>query len=315
MNDLKRTPPRYLSFGQQEKRCEELFISRGPFFHLCTPGKESLILFETEDDYRFTMNLVALVTHLTPDINVITFEIMGSHLHVIGEGSRVAAEQWFSQLRKRLHRFFQSTGRVRNLDSFQANIIPIDNLQFLRNSIAYVNRNGYLVHPECTPFSYLWGANRYFFNPDAKLRKDLLFSDLNYDAKRNLFRSNTIDYPASHSIVDGYISPASFCDLNLGERIFRDARHYFITVSRCIEGYQDIAEQLGDSIFCTDDELFLIIRQISKDKYGSSRPTTLPQDQKKELAKSMYYDHKASIQQIHRMLRIDENSLRFMFGK
>lgn len=171
------------------------------------------------------MNLVALVTHLTPDINVITFEIMGSHLHVIGEGSVIAAEQWFSELRKRLYRYFHSTGRVRNLDSFQANIIPIDNLQFLRNSIAYVNRNGYLVHPECTPFSYAWGANRYFFNPDAKLRKDLFFSDLNYDAKRNLFRSNTIDYPASHCIVDGYISPACFCDLNLGERIFRDARH------------------------------------------------------------------------------------------
>lgn len=315
MNDLKRTPPRYLSFGQQEKRCEELFLSHGPFFHLCTPGEETLILFETEDDYRFVMNLVALVTHLTPDINVITFEVMDSHLHVIGEGPVAAAERWFSELRKRLYRFFHSTGRVRNLDSFQANIIPIDNLQFLRNSIAYVNRNGYLVHPECTPFSYAWGANRYFFNPDAKLRKDLFFSDLNYDAKRNLFRSNTIDYPASHCIVDGYISPASFCDLNLGERLFRDARHYFSTVSRRIEGYQDIAEQLGDSVFCTDDELFLIIRQISKDKYGTSRPTTLPQSQKKELAKNMYYDYKASVQQIHRMLRIDENSLRFMFGK
>ena len=315
MKNLNLTQNRPLSFSEMERQCEELFLSRGPFYHLCTPGEATLTLFETDDDYRFAMNLVALVTHLVPDVNVITFEVMGSHLHLIGEGQIPAARDWFRLFRKRLYRFYQSTGRVRNLDAFQANIIPVDSLGFLRNSIAYVNRNGYLVHPEHTPFSYPWGANRFYFNPDARLRREGCYGDLVYDEKRHLFRSNTIGYPASHAMVDGYISPASFCDLDLGEGFFRDARHYFSLVSRSVEGYQDIAKLLGDSFFCTDDELFLIVRQIARDKYGNSRPETLPPEHKRELAKTLHFDYKASDQQIRRMLRVEDGAIRALFGR
>lgn len=314
MKNLILNPNRPLSFNELERQCEELFLSRGPFYHLCTPGEATLTLFENDDDYCFAMNLFALVTHLVTGVNIITFEVMGSHLHLIGEGRTDAARDWFGQVRKRLYRFYQSTGRVRDLDAFQANIIPIDSLGFLRNSIAYVNRNGYLVHPEYTPFSYPWGANRFFFNPDAKFRRDRCYRDLAYDEKRHLFRSNAIEYPASHALVDGYISPAGFCDLDLGEGVFREARHYFSLVSRSVEGYRDIAKLLGDSFFCTDDELFLIVRQIARDKYGVSRPETLPSEQKRELAKTLHYDYKAGNQQIRRMLRIEESAIRALFG-
>ena len=315
MKDFILTPSRPLSFGERERQCEELFLTRGPFYQLCTPGDDTLTLFSCENDFRFAMNLIALETHLSPYVNVITFEVMGSHLHLIGEGPVKAADDWFGDLRKRLYRFYQSTGRVRDLDAFRANIIPIDNLSFMRNSIAYVNRNGYLVHPEYTPFSYPWGANRFYFNPDARLRQDGVYGDLTYDEKRRLFRSNTIDYPKSHAMMGGYISPTSFCNIDLGEMLFRDARHYFSLVSRSVEGYRDIAKLLGDSAFCTDDELYLIVRQISKDKYGISRPETLSPDRKRELAKMMHYDYKAGVPQIRRMLRLEESAIRALLGR
>ena len=315
MQDIINHPSKLFSFAELERQCEDLFFARGPFYHLCTPGEDTLILFETDEDYRFAMNLIALVTYLCPGVNIITFEVMGSHLHLIGEGEVAEAKNWFEQLRKRLYRFYHSTGRVRDLSNFQPNIIPINDLSFLRNSIAYVNRNGYLVHPECTPFSYPWGANRFYFNPDAKLRHDGLYRDLSYDEKRRLFRSNTIKYPEMHILVDGYVSPANYCNLDLGECLFRNARHYFSLISRSVEGFQDIAKLLGDQFFCTDDELFIIIRQISKDKYGLSRPDILPPDKKRELAKMMYYDYKAGVQQIRRMLRVAESDIRFLLGK
>ena len=314
MKNLMHFPDRPLSFAERERQCEALFLSRGPFFHLCTPGDGTLTLFETEEDFRFAMNLIALVTHLTPDFNIITFEVMDSHLHTVGEGPSLAAQNWFGQLRKRLFRFYQSTGRVRDLKDFRPNIIPIDNLSFLRNSIAYVNRNGHLVRPDCTPYSYPWGANRFYFNPDARLRQDGTFGDLSYDEKRRLFRSGTVEYPDSHILVDGHVSPASYCDLSLGEGLFRDARHYNSLVSRSVEGFQDIAKLLGDQYFCTDDEMFTIVRQISKDKYGASRPALLPPDHKKEMARIMYHDYHASVHQIRRMLRVAENDIRFLLG-
>lgn len=314
MKNFMLNPDRPLSFAERERQCEALFNSRGPFYHLCTPGDDTLTLFETDYDFCFAMNLIALVSYLTPDFNIITFEIMGSHLHTVAECTVAAAEHWFRQLRKRLFRFYHSTGRVRDLKKFRPDIILIDNLSFLRNSIAYVNRNGYLVRPDCTPYSYPWGANRFYFNPDARLRRDGTFGDLSYDEKRRLFRSGTVEYPDSYILVDGHVSPASYCDLTLGEGLFRDARHYNSLVSRSVEGFQDIAKLLGDQYFCTDDELFTIARQISKDKYGSSRPGILPPDHKKELARMLYYDYHASVLQIHRMLRVAENDIRFLLG-
>ena len=231
------------------------------------------------------------------------------------EGPVSAAEEWFSKLRKRLYRFYQSTGRVRNLDSFQASVFPIDDLSFLRNSIAYVNRNGYLVHPEHTPFSYPWGANRFYFNPDAKQRRDRKYSDLFIRERRQLFGSHSVDYAGEASIVDGYISPAFFCDLKLGEGVFRDARHYFSLVSRSVEAYKDIANLLGDSIFYTDDELFLIVRQICRDRYGNARPEILTLEQKMELARTLRFEYKSSDRQIQRMLHLDERRLLALFGK
>ena len=306
---------RPLSFAEQERLCEDLFLSRGPFYHLCTPGEENHTLFEDECDLAFMMNVIALCCEQSPGVNVLTFEVMRSHLHFVGEGKEEDALACFANLRKRLFRFYQSTGRVRNLDAFQPNIIPIGDLSFLRNTIAYVNRNGYLVYPEHTPFSYPWGAGRYFFNPDARKRYDEFYGDLPAKLKRQMFCSHTIQLPPGYFVVDGYISPVCYCDIFLAEQLFRDARHYFYHVSRPVEGYRDIAKLLGDSVFCTDDELYLIVRQLSRDKFGTSRPETLPPEQKRELARTLHFDYKAGDRQIQRMLRLEERTLRAFLGR
>ena len=52
-------PDRPLSFSERERQCEELFNSRGPFYHLCTPGISQQVLFDTNEDFRFAINLMA----------------------------------------------------------------------------------------------------------------------------------------------------------------------------------------------------------------------------------------------------------------
>jgi hypothetical protein len=82
-----------------------------------------------------------------------------------------------------------------------------------------------------------------------------------------------------------------------------------------VEGYKDIAQMLGDSVFYTDDELYLIVRQICRDRYGNARPEILTLDQKIEFARMLHYDYKASNKQIQRMLRIEDRIIATLFGK
>lgn len=56
------------------------------------------------------------------------------------------------------------------MKSFRMSLKSVCDLRTLRNTIVYVNRNGYVVNPAYTPFSYPWGTGRYYFN-DFPLEK------------------------------------------------------------------------------------------------------------------------------------------------
>ena len=315
MNTHRNKTPRALSFHEAESRCEFVFRENGPYFHLCTPGEQTEILFEDEEDFRFAMNLAAFCTWQLPEVTILTFEIMGNHLHVVMSGEEGRLLAWFDLFKRRLKRYFMDKGLVKDLSSFKASLFPIDNLETLRNTLAYVNRNGYLVDARYTPFSYPWGANRFFFHPDLSHLQTTRYEDLTFREKRRLFRSHAIDYPDDHLIMDGYILPSSFCNLTLAESMFQSARSYFFLLSRNVEAYRSIASQLGDLVFYTDDELFLVVRQLCKDTYGISRPSTLSKEAKWDIARKMHFDYQAGNKQIQRILRLEEREIAALFGK
>ncbi len=120
---------------------------------------------------------------------------------------------------------------------------PVPDLKALRNTIVYVNRNGYVVTPECTPFSYPWGTGPYYFCrflPDARL------SDLKDRAARRMFKGRNPHLPGDYLVINGHIAPPSYCDIRLGMAMFRDAHHYFWMVSKDVEAYEEIAKDLDD---------------------------------------------------------------------
>ena len=261
------------------------------------------------------MNLVAFCTWQSRGVTVLTFEIMDNHLHVVMSGEKERLLAWFDLFKRRLQRYFLDKGVVKDLSGFTAFLFPIDTLETLRNTLAYVNRNGYLVDARYTPFSYPWGANRFFFQPDISHLQGTRYEDLTFREKRRLFRSHAIDYPNTHLVMDGYVLPASFCALGLAESMFQSARQYFFLLSRNVEAYRSIASQLGDLVFYTDDELFLVVRQLCKDAYGTSRPSTLSKEAKWDIARKMHFDYQAGNKQIQRMLRLEEREVIALFGK
>jgi REP element-mobilizing transposase RayT len=315
MNTFRNKTPRALSFYEAERQCEFTFLNNGPYYHLCTPGGQTEILFEDDEDFRFAMNLFAFCTWQSEGVTILTFEIMKNHLHVVMAGEREHIFAWFSLFKRRLQRYFMDKGLVKDLSGFDASLFPIDNLETLRNTIAYVNRNGYLVDARYTPFSYPWGANRFFYNPDIPFLQGTRYGNLSFREKRQLFRSHTIDYPNEKLVLNGYVLPSSFCNLALAERMFQSARSYFFLISRNVEVYRSIASQLGDLIFYTDDELFLIVRQLCKDAYGHSRPASLSKEAKLEMAKKMHFEYQAGNKQIQRMLRLEECDIIELFGR
>lgn len=307
-------PPAPLSFRKQELLCEQLFNDSGPYWHLCTPGMLTELLFRTEEDYRFIMNQQAIQAE-RHDVRFLAFEVMSNHLHDVLEGVQQACLEFFAQLKRKLRRYFSGQGRYVNLDGFEPTLIPIDNLQMLRTEICYSHRNGFLVHPAFTPFSYPWGSGTLYFSPVP--RDDLFprYADLPDVEKRLVCGGRSVDLPVRFRTDRGLILPQTYVDYRKGMAMFRDAQHYFSMLSKNNEAYSETAKRLGDSIFLTDEEMFAALRNLCIKQFDEKKPTLLPNASKIELARQMRRDYNASEGQIQRMLRLDINLVRELFGK
>lgn len=305
------------SFFEKEDRCRRVFECTvrkyGGVWHLCTPGEKQSLIFR-DNDYVFAMTLVAMCAYDCPDVQIITFEIMSNHVHFILCGSKSAVLVFFALFKKRLQRYFASKGQRMDLTNFTCEKpIPIESLESMRNQICYTNRNNFVVDPDHTPFSFPYGANSYYFTPKFQALKDCTFGDLTLREKRNLIHAREPNYPEDYTITDGYFSPMNYCRLDIGEAVFRDARHYFNKLGKGIESYKEIASMLGDTIYYTDDELFDAVRRVCKEKYDGQRPTLLGKNEKVEMARMLRHDYNADNEQIRRMLNLSISYLDQLF--
>lgn len=303
------------SYKDLESECEKIFINQGKIWHLYTPGDSTEVLFRDDNDYVAVMNMVAISAFDTPNVRILTFEVMSNHFHFIITGEREPVLEFFEILKRRISRYIANSGRYTKVLSLEPGLKLVPDLKTVRVVIPYVNRNAFVVSRNVTPFSYPWGANMYYYNPVTRLQERTYFSQLNQKRKREICRSHKCNYPDDWYITNGYISPLCYCDINTGERLFRTAHHYFSFVSKPVEAYSEVAKDLGDKVFLTDDEVYLSISSIAYKKYGERNPMMLGANQKMELARTMHFDYFSSNKQIARILKLNINILESMFPK
>ena len=300
------------SFSEKENACELLYENLGPCYHLYTPENYEVI-FVSEDDFKAGMTIMALCALISPDIRILTFQLMSNHIHSTAAGSEEACVAFFKSFRRRLQLYLKGKGRSLDLAAWDVSLRRTGSLKDLRTIIVYTNRNGFLVNPDETPFSYRWGANRLFFNPDSFALHSRSRERLTVTHIRKTIHSGDYDRMAGLPMVDGYVSPLSFCDVRTAMGLSRDAHHYYHMASRDLESQQMLAKELGESIYYTDNELYTAVVRYVGNKYGSLIPATLPKDAKLETARWMHYEYNAGNKQVSRILRLDRSVVDSMF--
>ena len=302
-----------VSFYDTENLCLHYFNKFQNVYHLCTPENHPII-FHDQKELKIGMNLVGILAKSYKEIKLITFELMNNHLHMIISGMPDIIREFFEALRKMLERLLSHDGANVDLSGFEMHLHEITTLENLRNAIAYANRNGSVIDRHVCPYTYPWGANRYFFNTEAKSRYESLKRRATCRDRREMTLSHKYDTVDEIYMMDGYVCPLSFCSILEGECLFRDARHYFTKISRHVESYDEIARLIGEQIYYTDDDLFSIVCNLSIKKYNCKIPSQLQKNEKLELAKILNMEYNAGVKQIQRMLKIDIAVLTALFG-
>lgn len=273
------------------------------FYHLWTPDNHQIIL-TCESNFKMAMNIFALSAALSPEIVILTFELMDNHLHVTLNGTEKDARDFFALYKSHLGKWLRSINRATDLSGFECKLRQLETAQDVRNVLSYNNRNGFLVSPDDTPFSYRWGAGRFFFNPDARIRYENEAVKMTMTQRRVILHSHNADKIDHLKMLDGYVCPLSFCDIDSAERYYRNAANYFYEISRNIESQKAIAQEIGERIMYTDDELYRITVMLSNKQYDQNSPSLLSQSAKTEVARQLHFEWGASKKQICRLLKI-----------
>ena len=288
------------------------FYDLGPVWHLCTPGEHQCVIFRTSEEYVYGMNLIAQAAiNFHDKLKILTFQIMSNHFHFVLACEECILKEFYDFIYKKLHRFLAGYNRSSDIKGMSCSYFCIDTLRYLQTVIAYVNRNGYLIDSNSTPFSYEWGACNYFFNPLIECVSTEPLSKIGKNRMREAFKSRSFQLTKEYNFLTqrGYVSPASFCAISLAEGLYQDPRHYFHLISRQVESYTQIAKELGDSVIYTDSEIYSAIIGLSLKQYNVKNLTQLGKNEKLELAKLMHYNYNASNKQIKRVLKLDDSIL------
>ena len=302
-----------LSFYEKERICENIFRDNGPYWHVYTDGTKMQNLFCREEDFRAGMWCLAAAMHLCKDVRMLTFELMGNHAHIVMAGLKEYCIKAFYQFAARLKKAFPRSERAIDWSQFKMDILPIESLQALRNEIVYSNRNAFVANPEYTPDSYPWGGGCAYFCSWLKHLATSPLGELPVLTQRALLHTKNIEQFADLRVINSIPFIPSFCDIKLGESMFRDARSYFNSLTRNAEAFSQIASRLKDSIFLTDEELYSALCSYINKEYSIKAPSELSAQQKIDVARHMRFKYNASNQQLRRMLRIDLTILEELF--
>lgn len=283
-------------------------------WHLCTDGESSGIIFRTNEDFVYGMNMVGVCASVfRGKVVIYTFQLMSNHFHFVMEGMKGDVEAFFESLKLRMRRYLLKKNRGTEISKISYKLFEIKDITYLRNVVAYVNRNGYVVDCNVTPFSYEWGANRYFFNECARSEDKLPIDSIGKRARFGMFHTRDVDFPNNYYLTNGYISPLCYCNLRGCEEIFNNAHHYFSAISRRVESFANIAREIGEMISYTDEEMILVAYNYSNKKFNKSNLNLLDKNEKIELAKIMHFDYNAPNKQINRVLKMDYTVLNALF--
>lgn len=303
------------TFSKSERSCEASFQNAGPYWHAYTSGKNTPVLFTCKEDLAFVMNVIAQAASLfLPIINklgqqiggimIITFEVMNNHFHFILSGDRELILEFFAFIRKRLKR------TIPGADQLELQLKPIETLSALRNGIVYANRNGYVAISDYTPFSYPWGSGRYYFNDIPLFQR---YGDIYLGPRREMFRGRAPELPKEWLVTDGYIAPPSYCAIQFGMSLFRDAHHYFNALTKQVESYSEVAVDIEDNDFLTDTELYSRIIASVRETYKADSLRKLTKAQLLDLARTLRHSYRSSNGQIRRVLGLSQYEVDALF--
>lgn len=298
-----------INYYDRENDCLKAF-SEGDNFCMLTSPSMDFLMFANDEEFKRGNNLVAIALSRF-SLDLLHMAIMNNHLHLLVEGAVEQIKGFSQYLAALLRKYQKSRGCVLPPD-WGFHELWINDLQMLRNVIAYISRNPYVASRDATPTGYPWSGGYLLFNASRRFfAKGILVENMPVKEKRALCRSHNIFLSPRYRLLDGMILPDSFINYERTEQFFVSANQYFSYLFRKGEADIEIARMTGESILLPNDEVFSIV--CSWFQVKSTK--VLQQDQRLEAAIKMHRQLGSNAKQIAQVLRLPLAQVEAMFPR
>ena len=292
---------------------ERLFLRAKPFAHYCSPPLQDALLYGNEKDLGSILNFMAIALMFAPNCRLLAFAVMSNHLHFILEGEPAWCETFIGKFVEFLDNYFRYNGKSALCGQIKFSPTAISSLKQLKDEIAYVIRNPFVVRTDVNVFACPSTSGYLYFNP--LLRKEGIFaSDLKGRALRDFLHTKKVFALTDRfRILDGIAQPWSFVDYERAMSFFSSAREFVTWTLKNIEGQVEVALKLGETPSLSDQELISVVFKLCKQRYGEMQPSKLEEKDKMKLALTLKNEYYASNGQISRTLGLSPSLVNSMF--
>lgn len=189
------------------------------FWLVTTAHLENRLWFKDESDFKYAMNLVAVLSVNFPG-RIISFALMSNHVHFVLQCTREQALEFMNRFKGMYSRYctmkYGEKEMLRNND-VDIRELSLDDESFER-AVAYVQMNPPAANICLEPSGYPWGTGGTFFNQNKPIYTKA--GSLGVRALRVLTRSR-LPVPEKYLIDErGFIVPDSYVPIEFVEKVY-----------------------------------------------------------------------------------------------
>lgn len=270
-------------------------------FHVSLEGHETAILFKDDADYDSTVKILCVCAKRM-NVIVVIYAVVSNHCHAAVLASSHSDAYSFSLEVKRMismHYSFRY-GPSRVMKRVDAEAIPLDSDNYVRNALAYIPRNaldnGASIH------EYKWSGYSAMFCDSDKLSGKVVSSLSKRETESIMHTGDNLSGVKWRLTEDGLLIPKSWCDSEYLEQAFEYDPSYFLRTIGGVNSAQMHELLIDNPRTRLQDGEFLKYAEQTCQRWYRTDIQSITRDQKIKLSTYLYRTKHTSVPQLSRAL-------------